>query len=147
MTQKIAIFNETGSHVISMMDYDATFVTNLTANNVKHKVLTIDLASQYYWGDFATGSIRSRNDQPIVEEVVLDTIINKDILARYPIHTQLNIIADCIEKSGIPLTPEFQEMRSWIGQKVANHNSAIDAYASNPNVYSWWPKPTIPTEE
>jgi hypothetical protein len=70
MTQKIAIFNETGSHVISMMDYDSTFVTNLTVNNIKHKVLTIDLANQYYWGDFATGAIRSLNEQPIVEEVV-----------------------------------------------------------------------------
>ena len=140
MTQKIAIFNETGSHVISMMDYDLGFVTNLTENNVKHKVLTIDLATHYYWGDFSTGTIRSLNEQPIIEEVVLDTIINKDILARYPIHTQLNIIADCIEKSGIPLTPEFQEMRSWIEQKVENHNSAIDAYTANPNIYSWWPK-------
>lgn len=146
MTQKIAIFSEDGNHVISMLDYDTEFVSNLTSSTVKHKVLDINPDTEYYWGTYETGAVRSLDEQPIVEEVVLETITNKEILAKYPVHAQLNIMAECIEKSGIPLTSEFIEMRTWIKNKVNNHNSAINAYESNPSLYSWWPKPVAPTE-
>lgn len=144
---KLFIFNTEKTNVISVVDYSTDFETNLRSANIPHKAIDVDDSHQYYYGNYDTGSIRSVNDHPIMDEIVIDTITNKEILARYPIHAQLNIIADCIERSGIPLTPEFVAMRTWINQKVQNHNDAINVYSSNTNVYSWVPKPPLPTDE
>lgn len=146
MTKKIFIFSTDKVNLLTVQDYDVSFENNLKSENVPYKVLDIDESHQYYYGDYNTGSLRSINDNPLIEETVIDTITNKEILARYPVHTQLNIIAECIEKSGIPLTQDFVEMRSWINQKVSNHKEAISTYSANTNIYSWVPKPKLDTE-
>lgn len=147
MTKKLFIFNTEKTNIISVSDYDVDFENNLKSANIPHKVFDIDESHQYYYGTYDSGSIRSTNDHPIIDEVIIDTITNKEILAKYPIHTQLNILADCIERSGIPLTAEFTTMRSWINQKIQNHNESIDVYSNNTNVYSWVPKPLPPTDD
>ena len=81
------------------------------------------------------------------EEVAIEEVINKQILVKYPVHKQLNIIATCLEAAGIPLTSEFTEMREYINQKSVNYNSALQTYKDNPSVYSFYPKPVAPEEE
>ena len=144
MTKQIVIFNnEPGSYPIGVQPWFESFEANLKADGVKHKVLEIDDKEEYYWGDYETGRVVDKHELPLIDEVAIDTLINKEVLAEYPVHTQLNIISDCIEKAGIPLTADFIEMRDFIKQKVANHNEAKEVYKSNPDVYAFWPKPTI----
>lgn len=145
MTQKLVIFNADGSHPMSVVDYDAEFAANLTAKNIKHRIETIG-PEDYFWGSFNNGRVVDKHELPLIDELAIDVLINKEVLANYPVHTQLNIMADCIEKAGIPLTPEFIEMRNFIKQKVANHNEAKAVYKSNPDVYAFWPKPVVTTD-
>jgi hypothetical protein len=140
MTQQIVIFDKTGSHAISVMDYSEQFATNLSNTGVKYRVENIG-PEEYFWGDFATGQVYDKHEKPLIDELAIDTIINKEILVKYPVHAQLNIIADCIEKAGIPLTDDFVEMRDFIKQKVENHNTAKQVYQENPEIYAFWPKP------
>lgn len=147
MSKMILVFNNDGSRLVVIQPYDENFETNLKSGNIKHKVLEYDIDNEYYWGDFSTGSIRSLNEQPLLEEISIEELVNKQILARYPVHKQLNIISKCLENAGIPLTSEFVEMRNWINTKADNHNSALQTYKDNPNIYSFVPKPELPSEE
>jgi hypothetical protein len=142
MTQKIVIFNKEGTNPLSVQDYDEQFVANLTAGGIKHRVETIG-DNEYFWGDFATGRVVDKHEVPLIDELAIDVLINKEILANYPVHAQLNIMADCLEQSGIPLTEDFIEMRNFIRQKVENHNNAKQVYKENPDVYAFWPKPDV----
>jgi hypothetical protein len=142
MTQKIVIFHSDGIHPMSVVDYNEQFAENLTASGIKHRVETIE-PEEYFWGDYATGRVVDKHELPLIDEIAIDTIINKEILAAYPVHTQLNIIAECIEKAGIPLTEDFIQMRNFISTKVENHKAAKEVYKDNPDVYAWWPKPDI----
>jgi hypothetical protein len=144
MTQKIVIFNEAGDAPISVVDYTEQFATNLAASTIKHKIVEIN-ANQYYWGNYATGSVVDKHDMPLIDELAIDTLINKEILSNYPVHSQLNILAECLEQAGIPLTADFIEMRRFIKQKAENHNNAKQTYKDNPDIYAFWPKPTIDT--
>lgn len=147
MTKIILVFATDGSKVMTAEPYDAQFEQNLSTSNLKYKVLEYDAENEYYWGDFDTGSIRSLNDYPLLEEIGIDELTNKEILSKYPVHKQLNIITNCLISAGIPLTPEFTEMHNWINQKVSNHNQAIQTYKDNPSVYSFNPKPLPPINE
>lgn len=143
----IIIFNDTNSTAITAQPYDADFESNLIAGGITHKVVDYDIANEYYWGDYATGGIRSLNDYPLLEELVQEEATNKQILAKYPVHKQLNIISKCLTEAGVPLTAEFIEMRDWINLKATNYNNAIQTYKDNPNVYSFYPKPQIDIED
>jgi len=147
MTKLLLVFNTDGSSVISAQEYDAEFEAGLISGNVKHKVLEYDNQNEYYWGNYDTGSIRSLNDYPIMEELALDELVNKTILNKYSIHKQLNIISECMEQAGIPLTEDFQAMRAFIKEKTTNHSSAIQTYKNNPDTYSFVPKPETPAED
>jgi len=147
MTKMILIFGEDKTQVMTAQPYDSQFEARLIFGDIPHKVMEYDIENEYYWGDFDTGGIRSLNDYPLLEEIGIDELTNKEILSKYPIHKQLNIITDCLMSAGIPLTPEFTEMCNWINQKVSNHNQAIQTYKDNPNVYSFNPKPLPPINE
>lgn len=147
MTKMIIVFDREGTKPITAQPYDSQFETNLTTGNIPHKVLDYDVENEYYWGNHATGSIRSLNDVPIIEELAIDELTNKQILVQYPIHKQINVIADCLEQAGIPLTDAFTEMRNYVNQKVVNHNTAVKTYAENPNTYSFNPKPPAPADD
>ena len=140
MTQMIVVFNEDASAAIMWQPHDADFEAGLVAQGIQHKILDFDPDNEYYWGDYATGGIRNSNEVPLVEEVAVDEVVNKTILSRYPVHKQLNIIAECFAAAGIPLTDDFTEMRNWINTKISNHNSAVQAYKDKPDVYSFNPK-------
>ena len=142
MTQKLIIFNTDGSQVISIQDYDEDFANRLTEGNIKFKSLNVG-NNEYYWGDYATGRVVDKHEMPLIDEVAIDAVVNKEILARYPIHSQINIICQCLEAAGIPLTDELVEMRNFISTKAANHNAAKEVYKANPEIYAFWPKPEI----
>jgi hypothetical protein len=143
----ILIFNTDGSKLITVQDYDSEFESNLIAGNLKHKVMEYDIDNEYYWGTFDSGTIRSLNDYPLLEELAVEELTNKSILIKYPIHKQLNIIAECLENAGIPLTDEFIAMRTFVKGKADNHNTAVQTYKNNPGVYSFVEKPALPTDE
>lgn len=142
MTQKIVIFDKDGTRPISIVDYAEHFAANLTTADVKFRVEAIG-DDDYFWGDFATGRVFDKHEKPLIDELAIDTIINKEILSKYPVHTQLNIIAECLENAGIPLTADFIEMREFVKQKVDNHNTAKQIYKDNPDIYAFWPKPDV----
>ena len=145
--KNIIIFSADRSRVISSQDYNSEFAERLTEQGVPHKVIDSDDANEYWWGDYATGEVRSLNDVPLIEEVAIDEVVNKQILVKYPVHKQLNIIAECLENAGIPLTDEFVAMRNYVKQKVTNHNNAVQTYKDQPDVYSFYPKPLPPEDE
>ena len=145
--KNIIIFSTDRSKVISSQDYNSEFAERLTAQGVPHKVIDLDDANEYWWGDYATGEVRSLNDVPLIEEVAIDEVVNEQILVKYPVHKQLNIIAECLENAGIPLTDDFIAMRNYTKQKITNHNTAVQTYKDNPDVYSFYPKPLPPEDE
>lgn len=145
--KNIIIFSADRSRVISSQDYNSEFVERLIEQSVPHKVIDLDDANEYWWGDYASGEVRSLNDIPLIEEVAIDEVVNKQILVRYPVHKQLNIIAECLENAGIPLTDDFVAMRNYVNQKVNNHNNAVQTYKDQPGVYSFYPKPLPPEDE
>lgn len=142
MTQKLIIFNSDGSHAISMQDFDQGFADRLAAQNIKFRSVNVE-QNEYYWGTYETGRVVDKHEMPLIDEAAIDMVVNKEILIEYPIHTQINIICDCLEKAGIPLTSDFIEMRNFINSKAANHNAAKETYKANPEIYAFWPKPEI----
>lgn len=145
MTQKLVIFNSDGSQAIAFQDFDQEYADRLTAANIKFRSENIE-DNEYFWGNFATGRVVDKHELPLIDEVAIDMVVNKEILMQYPIHTQLNIICECMENAGIPLTQDFVEMREFIKTKAANHNAAKETYRANPEIYAFWPKPELPTE-
>ncbi len=145
MTQKLIIFNSDGSRVVSVQDFEQEFADRLTASSIKFRSENVG-NNEYFWGDFSTGRVVDKHEMPLIDEVAIDTVVNKEILLRYPVHTQINILAQCLEAAGIPLTAEFTEMRDFINTKAANHNEAKETYKANPDLYAFWPKPEISSD-
>lgn len=91
----------------------------------------------YWYGDYATGQVKSRYEKPVIAESQVKFYTNLKVLEQYPIHKQLNIIIDAIEKSGIPQTDEFVKMKEFLQAVRDEHNEKVAVYSSNPDVYTW----------
>jgi hypothetical protein len=105
----------------------------------KFETLVVDIdheAGEYWFGDFATGEVRSKNDKPIIRETIAKYHTNTRILEEYPIHKQINIVIDCIQKSDLAKTPEFVAMVDYLATAVDYHRNKIAAY-QDPEVYTY----------
>ena len=56
------------------------------------KEVEIDVETQYYDGDYETGSVKPMHDRPTIRESELIYGANVKVLQKYPIHKQINII-------------------------------------------------------
>lgn len=102
------------------------------------KSVEMDIAAGDFWyGDAFTGEVRSRQDKPVVTESFLRYKTNLTILKEYPIHTQLNILIDMIDKNATVKTPDFEAFKLFLQQMRDTHNEKINYYSSNPEIYTW----------
>jgi len=102
------------------------------------KKIEIDEENGEYWhGDFNTGTIKSRFEKPVISESQVKYFTNLKALEEYPIHKQINVIIDMLDKSGIPQTGEFTRMKEFLEAIREEHNEKVSVYSSNPNIYTW----------
>lgn len=115
-----------------------TDTQSLNLDNFVIKTVELDEdLGDYWYGDYATGEVRSRSDKPVITESYVKYNTNVSILNEYPIHKQLNILIDVINNSDLPKTPEFIAMKEFLDSARANHQEQIQAYGSNPNAYTF----------
>jgi hypothetical protein len=111
---------------VSVMDLSQFYVKDVTFN----------IANEEYWyGDYATGEVRSRNDKAVVIESVVKYSTNTKIISKYPIHNQIDIIIDMLAKSNLEKTPEFLELKTYLDVEIQKHKDKIQAFASNSEAY------------
>lgn len=94
-------------------------------------------AGEYWFGDYSTGGVQSRMDKPVVTESALKYASNVKVLSEYPVHKQLNILIDMLDKSNVEKTPEFVAMKAFLDQVRDFHQQKKAAYSSNDNAYVW----------
>jgi hypothetical protein len=111
---------------ISVMDFSQFYVKDVTFN----------IANEEYWyGDYSTGEVRSRNDKAVVIESVVKYSTNTKIISKYPIHNQIDIIIDMLAKSNLEKTPEFLELKTYLDVEIQKHKDKLQAFASNSEAY------------
>jgi len=94
-------------------------------------------AGDYWYGDYTTGEVRSRADKPVITESYVKYNTNVTILTEYPIHKQINIIIDMLEKSDMAKTPEFAAMKEFLDAAKQNHKDQIQSYSSNAGAFTF----------
>jgi hypothetical protein len=92
---------------------------------------------EYWYGDYTTGEIRARTDKPLITESFVKYNTNAEILNEYPLHKQLNILIDMLDKNATVKTDEFVAFKNYLDAARANHTEQVNAYASNPSAYTW----------
>lgn len=121
----------------------------LDPNEVKIKLVEYDADTHVYYGDYATGSVKSINelddapDAAIIDEEYLNKEIKDDIQHVYPLYRQLNIMMDMLDKSDIPNTEEFTQMMSFIKDQLDKNSARKQAFKSNPSTYKFVSKQDI----
>lgn len=103
-------------------------------------VKTVELdedAGDYWYGDYATGEVRSRSEKPVITESYVKYNTNVSILTEYPIHKQLNIIIDMLDKSDIAKTSEFTALKEFLEAAKQNHRDQISSYSSNTAAFTF----------
>lgn len=108
-------------------------------NLEKFETLIVDIdveAGEYWYGDFATGEVRSKSEKPIVRETIAKYHTNYKILEKYSIHKQINIIIECIQNSSMEKTPAFVEMVDYLTKAVDYHKNKMAAY-QDPDLYTY----------
>ena len=113
-----------------------TSVMDLSQFHIRQVELDEEIG-EYWFGDYATGQVKSRYEKPVVSESQVKFFTNLKALEQYPIHKQINIIVDMLEKSGIPQTEDFVKMKEFLQAVRDEHNEKVTVYASNPEVYTW----------
>lgn len=115
----------------------------LDPNQVKVKVVEYDPETQVYFGDYDSGSVKNINDldtapdAAVIDEEMLNLDVKNDIQHVYPLHRQLNIMMDMLDKSSVPNTEEFTEMLNFIKDQIARNTARKEAFKSNPGSYKF----------
>jgi len=90
----------------------------LDPDEVKIKTIEYDPDTEMYIGTFTEGAVKKIADlddgKAFIDEEVLNAGIADEIHQKYPMHRQLNIIIDMLDKCEYPNTPEFAEMVAYI---------------------------------
>ncbi len=112
----------------SVMDFNKLYVKEVELD---------EEAGDYWLGDYATGRVASKLDKPIVAESAVKYATNLRILTEYPVHKQLNILIDMLDKSDLVKTPEFIAMKSYLEQMRSQHQEKCATFASDSDAYVW----------
>jgi|TARA_B100000214_G_C23918160_1_gene604750 hypothetical protein len=101
------------------------------------KEVEIDVETQYYDGDYETGSVKPMHDRPTIRESELIYGANVKVLQKYPIHKQINIIIEMLNQSELPNTPRFEELRDYIDRYRKDVKEQIAIYKADPDTYDF----------
>ena len=80
----------------------------------KIKEVEFDNETHYWSGDYDTGSVKPIHDKTLISEAEVNYAANMRILEEFPLHKQLNIIIDMLDKSEIPNTEKFTKLKDLI---------------------------------
>ena len=90
----------------------------LDPEEVKVKNVQYDPETEMFIGTFTEGGVRKIADlddgTSFIDEEVLNANTQASIQQKYPMHKQLNIIIDMLDKCDYPNTPEFKEMVDYL---------------------------------
>lgn len=134
--RKLLFVKNTGVLIGEITDEMDLSVMNLDSFRVKDVEIDVS-AGEYWFGDYATGRVMSSNDKPLVTESELRYNTNLKILTAFPIHTQLSIVIDMLDKIATEKTPEFVELKAFLDKERALHKEKVQTYANNPEAYVW----------
>ena len=101
------------------------------------KEVEIDVETQYYDGDYETGSVKPMHDRPTIRESELIYGANVKVLQKYPIHKQINIIIEMLNQSELPNTPRFEELRDYIDRYRKDVKEQIAIYKADPDTFDF----------
>jgi hypothetical protein len=139
--RKLLFLKSTGVLIGEITDETDISILDLTQFLVKE--VEIDENKEEYWyGDYATGEVRSTIDKCVVTEAEIKYSTNVNIISKYPIHNQIDIIIDMLANSNIEKTPEFLELKTYLDTEIQKHRDKVNAFSSNSDAYVW-----ISTEE
>ena len=134
--RELLFLKSTGVLIGEITDEVDTSVMDLSQFLTKQ--VEIDEENGEYWhGDFNNGSVKSRFEKPVISESQVRYFTNLKALEQYPIHKQINVIIDMLDKSGIPQTDDFMKMKEFLEAVREEHNEKISVYSNNPNIYTW----------
>lgn len=134
--RKLIFLKSTGILIGEITEETDESLLDLTQFNVREVQLNEEL-SEYWHGDYETGTVKSRLDKPVMVESVVKYSTNTKILTTYPIHNQVNIIIDMLKQSGIPQTADFTNMVAYLDAEIQKHKDKIASYSSNSDAYVW----------
>lgn len=130
------LFNKNSGVIVGQFSKGAD-LQGLDFDQFELKEVEMDPEFEYWDGDYATGKIVSRDNIPPILESVLKYNTNIKILTEYPVHKQLNILIDMLDRMWGSKTEEFVAMKSFIDEIVDEHREKKQVYSSNPEVYRW----------
>ena len=94
---------------------DNQFILNsLDTTKFKVKEVEFDNTTHYWEGDYNTGSVKPMHDKTIIRESEVNFNANLRVLEQYPLHKQMNILMEMLDKSDIPNTEHFNKMQEQI---------------------------------
>ena len=100
----------------------------LDFSKFKFKDVMIDPILEFYDGDYDNGQVQSVEEKPILNESIVNSQISNDIETEYPLHKQLGIMMDMLDKSDMPNTPEFAKMFEFITDNIAKGKEKKKVY-------------------
>ena len=134
--RKLLFLKSTGVLIGEITADTNTSVLDLTQFLVKEVELAED-NEEYWYGDYATGEVRSRNDRCVITESAVKYSTNTKIISKYPIHNQIDIIIDMLNNSNLEKTPEFIQLKTYLEAEIQMHRDKIQVYSNNPEAYVW----------
>ena len=87
---------------------------SLDLTKFKVKEVEFDNTTHYWDGDYDTGSVKPMHDKTIVKESEVNYTANLRVLEEFPLHKQLNIIIEMLDKSEIPNTENLTKLKDHI---------------------------------
>ncbi len=133
--RKLLFLKSTGAVIGEITDDTDASVLDLTKFMIKP--VEMDSDTEYWFGDFSSGKVMSKIEKPMITEAMVKYTSNVKALSEYPIHKQLNILIDMLDKSSIEKTVEFQKMKEFLDTIRQEHNEKVSFYANNPETYTW----------
>lgn len=135
--RKILLFAKTNGVLIGEIDGDsATSGLDLSAFDVK-TVMMDEESGEYWYGDFATGEVKSREEKPLIHESVIKYQTNVRILEKYSLHKQLNLLIGMVDANLENKTPEWVEFKAFLDQVRDEYAQQVQVYKNNPDVYTF----------
>lgn len=96
---------------------ESTPIANLNLTKFKFKEVEVDPINEFWDGDYDTGKVKSVDEKPRFSEQGVKVQSGEAIVTAYPVHKQMNIIMDMLNKSDVANTPEFTAMMDYIGEQ------------------------------
>jgi hypothetical protein len=133
--RKLLFLKSTGVVIGEITNDTDASVLDLTKFNVK--TVEMDPDTEYWIGDFNSGKVVSKIEKPLITEAMVKYSSNVKALTEYPIHKQLNIMIDMLDKSSLEKTTEFAKMKEFLDSIRQEHKEKVEFYANNPETYTW----------